>query len=321
MSRSQPAPSRPPAAGRRRPAATAAALALAALTLVAVSAPPAAAQGDDCIPGEHTLCLHDRFMLTVDWRNQHGGGVEGRGHAMPLTPKTGAFWFFDAGNYEVTAKVLDGRTINGHFWVFLGSLSDVEYWVTVDDLVSGRREVYYNPPGNRYGIADTDAFDSGAVCATIAGLQCPEGEICDLDPGTCLFADQAGTCVPEPAACIPVVDPVCGCDGMTYGNDCERLMAGVSLDHAGACSGDEGAICGGILGRGCAAGLFCDLEAGTCGAADQTGLCALRPDPAVCDMVLAPAAPVCGCDGVTYGSECHRAAAGVSKAHDGPCAG
>ena len=39
------------------------------------------------------------------------------------------------------------------------------------------------------------------------------------------------------------------------------------------------------------------------------------PAPANC----ASGAPVCGCDGQTYGSDCARLAAGITKARDGAC--
>ena len=48
-------------------------------------------------------------------------------------------------------KVLDGRTLNDKFWVFYGALSDVEYWITVTDTVTGARKRYHNRPGNICG--------------------------------------------------------------------------------------------------------------------------------------------------------------------------
>lgn len=50
----------------------------------------------------------------------------GQGSARPLTDESGAFWFFDPVNIEVTIKVLDGRPINGHFWVFIANRNFID---------------------------------------------------------------------------------------------------------------------------------------------------------------------------------------------------
>ncbi len=77
---------------------------------------------------------------------------------MGLTPDTGYFWFFDDDNVEVMLKVLDGRGINGKFWVFYGALSDVEYSLTVTDTQTGRVKTYANPQGRFASVGDTAAF-------------------------------------------------------------------------------------------------------------------------------------------------------------------
>jgi len=106
------------------------------------------------------LCLNEgRFRVSVEWRDPK----DGRRRPAMVVPQavasdSGLFWFFDPSNLELVVKVLDGTGVNGHFWVFAGALSDVEYWVRVSDTVAPAVRDYHNPPGTLCGFADVEAF-------------------------------------------------------------------------------------------------------------------------------------------------------------------
>jgi len=137
---------------------------------------------------------------------------------------------------------------------------------------------------------------------------CAIGEFCGRPVGGCAVR---GACVERPDGCLDIFDPVCGCDGKTYGNACEAARAGVAVEHAGSCV----VTCGGFTGGECAENQFCDLAAGSCGGADLSGECVAVGVP--CPLLVDP---VCGCDGQTYDSDCARRNARQQLDHRGECA-
>jgi hypothetical protein len=76
-----------------------------------------------------------------------------------------------------------------------------------------------------------------------------------------------------------------------------------------------GQTCGTRGATACPADQFCSYEVGAdCGATDKPGHCMAKP--AACPRI---AAPVCGCDGKTYGNGCEAASQGVGVKANGAC--
>jgi hypothetical protein len=111
-----------------------------------------------CIPGGRQLCLgsNGRFALEADWRT--ADGTQGPATPVPLVSDTGGFWFFAASNVELLAKVLDGRAVNGDFWVLWGGMTNLDVTLRVTDKLGGSMRTYTNPAGSFPSQADVNAF-------------------------------------------------------------------------------------------------------------------------------------------------------------------
>lgn len=142
-----------------------------------------------------------------------------------------------------------------------------------------------------------------------ANEPCASDEYCRKPVGQCA---GLGACGMRPVGCLDVVDPVCGCDGQTYSNDCDAANVGVAVAHRGACT----EICGTIAGISCPEDKFCEFPADSCEVRDLEGECLAVPD-----TCLAVVDPVCSCDGVTFDNDCERQKAHAQLDHTGPCDG
>lgn len=174
--------------------------------LAGIAAAPRVATAATCSPTATALCLaSQRFRVEVSWRDFQGN--TGVGRAVALSGDTGYFWFFDDKNVELVLKVLDGRGLNGHFWVFYGALSSVRYEITVTDTVSGQRKSYINPAGKLGSVADTTAFTvaAGARAAAASPVE-PAGqvEIARTVEAALVELDAAAG-----AACSPTATSLC----------------------------------------------------------------------------------------------------------------
>jgi hypothetical protein len=112
------------------------------------------------------LALQDRrFEVRLEWRDR--GGAVHTANAETLTDESGRFWFFGRDNVELTVKILDGRAINGAFWLFAASMTDLAYTLTVIDHNTAfcapqepcpRVEVYQGPAGENHNVIDNWLF-------------------------------------------------------------------------------------------------------------------------------------------------------------------
>ena len=105
------------------------------------------------------------FTMAVDFEPPPGSNLRGTGYGVPLTRESGYVWFFSPENIELTVKILDGRAVNGRWWVFLASMTDVQFTATIQQCPTSppvgqpcNVKTYTNPKGVNRNVLDVNAF-------------------------------------------------------------------------------------------------------------------------------------------------------------------
>jgi FlaG/FlaF family flagellin (archaellin) len=116
------------------------------------------------------------FNVTLVATNQHANPpVQGNGLALPQTDVFGYFSFptitQNPSNPEVFIKILDARSVNGHYWVFYGGLTDLQYVLNVTEVATNITKQYTKAPGDYEGGADTSAFAGASVTSNTEATQ------------------------------------------------------------------------------------------------------------------------------------------------------
>lgn len=94
-------------------------------------------------------------------------------------------------------------------------------------------DCFGEPPGCNSGFGIYDPTTCMCVCPEV-GPKDQEGNKCLCPPGQYAFGNMCSTKLH--GDCFPEYKPVCGCDGITYGNSCVASFLGIKKKTKGICN-------------------------------------------------------------------------------------
>ena len=111
------------------------------------------------------------------------------------------------------------------------------------DMAQPSPDMATPPPNQACGGLGGDS----AGCGNTQYCKYPAGDACGA-------TDGPGTCTQRPQACDDLYSPVCGCDGLDYGNACTANAAGTDVAYDGTCTTTSD-----CRQTGCPSGKSCQL--------------------------------------------------------------
>ncbi len=107
---------------------------------------------DTCSPNATTLCLHaNRFRVTAEYWGVDGNPARGQAVKLTGADDSGYFWFFDAANMEIGAKIASFCSGgSGQYGFYVSGLTDVQVIVSVTDTKDGTTWHHDNAAGQNF---------------------------------------------------------------------------------------------------------------------------------------------------------------------------
>ncbi len=117
-----------------------------------------------CTRTATSTCLNSsRFQVTVAYDNTATGAGVGQvllfGSTRAESDESAFYYFTDASNFELGAKVLDACALTNTFWVFIGGLTNQGWSLNVLDTKTGNKKFY----GNTDGVTTVTTTDTAAL--------------------------------------------------------------------------------------------------------------------------------------------------------------
>jgi hypothetical protein len=112
---------------------------------------------------ETLLMLNERFTVVVNYINQFEnppttGRLKGRSLSNTTLSDTAIFTFGDPNVIELMVRLSDARPFDNHIHVFYGGLSDIEFFISVTDSLTGVATEYHKPANQLIGQVDRTTF-------------------------------------------------------------------------------------------------------------------------------------------------------------------